>query len=81
MAGRPGRYEPYVRLCTERHALDAKSLQNHFAHLCNRCVQVRRRGCCSCAPRSCCTIAQSHDGRNLVLIAACGPAAMVDHKV
>ena len=34
-------YEPYFRVCTEEHSLDAKSLANQYKHLCNRCVQVK----------------------------------------
>jgi len=34
-------HEPYMRICTESHSLDADSLKNHFKHLCNRCVQVK----------------------------------------
>jgi len=32
-------YEPYIRLCTEKHSLESTTLHNQFAHLCNRCVQ------------------------------------------
>jgi len=32
-------FEPYVRLCTDDHSLEPSSLDNKFAHLCNRCVQ------------------------------------------
>jgi len=29
-------HEPYMRICTERHSLDADGLKNQFKHLCNR---------------------------------------------
>mmetsp|Transcript_2139 Transcript_2139/g.6520 ORF Transcript_2139/g.6520 Transcript_2139/m.6520 type:complete len:964 (+) Transcript_2139:305-3196(+) len=32
-------FEPYIRLCTDDHSLEPESLENKFAHLCNRCVQ------------------------------------------
>jgi len=37
-------HEPYMRICTESHSLDADSLKNHFKHLCNRCERGRSEG-------------------------------------
>ena len=34
-------YEGYIRLCTNEHSLEAETLANQYAHLCNRCINPK----------------------------------------